>query len=98
MGKKTFISEVRQFKKIAGLLKEDSIDLSDTPKFRKRKLDYGKITNIEFGGIDRSDYPDFVDAYIESADYDGEPMTDEEIEELNQDSRFVYSALIDYLY
>ena len=41
-----------------------------------------KITNIELGGIDTNDYPDFVDAYIESAEIDGVELTDAEIEEL----------------
>ena len=61
-------------------------------------LDYNKITNIEFGGIDHKDYPDYCDAYILSADYDGEEMTDEQIEMLNEDRDFVYDSLIDYLY
>jgi hypothetical protein len=52
-----------------------------------------KITNIKLSGIDFEDYPDFVDAYIESADYDGEPMTDEELDELNDDSDFVYNVV-----
>lgn len=32
---KKLINEIRRFKKIAGLLKEEDIDLSDTPQFRK---------------------------------------------------------------
>jgi hypothetical protein len=62
------------------------------------KLDYSKINNIEVDGIDHADYPDFCDAYIASADYDGREMTDEEIELLNEDSDFVYSAVYNYLY
>jgi hypothetical protein len=88
--------EVNRLKKIAGLLRED-IDLTDTPEF-SRELDLKKVSNIEFDGIDPSDYPDFVDAHIISADYNGRPMTDDEIEELNQHSDFVYDALMDYLY
>lgn len=61
-------------------------------------LDYSKITNIEFDGIDHKDYPDYCDAYILSADYDGEEMTDEQIEMLNEDRDFVYDALMNYLY
>jgi len=57
------------------------------------KLDYSKIDNIKVDGIDYSDYPDFADAYIASADYDGRAMTDEELDLLNEDSDFVYSAL-----
>lgn len=32
---KKLINEIRRFKKIAGLLKEEDIDLSDTPQFKK---------------------------------------------------------------
>lgn len=38
---------------------------------------------MEFDGIDFRDYPDFVDAYVYAADYDGEPMTDEQLDYLN---------------
>ncbi len=47
------------------------------------KLDLNKIDNMEFDGIDFRDYPDFVDAYVYAADYDGEPMTDEQLDYLN---------------
>ena len=60
-------------------------------------LDYSKITNIEFDGIDHSDYPDYCDAYIVSADYDGQPMTEEQLEELCEDGDFVYESLMNYL-
>ena len=62
------------------------------------KLDYSKIDNVEVDGIDYADYPDFCDAYIASADYDGREMTDEELNLLNDDSDFVYSAVENYLY
>ena len=39
----------------------------------------GDITNVEFEGIDYSDSPDFCDAYIISADLDGVPMTEEQM-------------------
>ena len=61
-------------------------------------MDYKLITNIKVGGIDTRDYPDFCDAYISSADYNGIPMTDEQIEELNEDGQFVYDAVINHLY
>lgn len=51
------------------------------------------ISNVQVEGIDTRDYPDFCDAYIVSADYDGEPMTDEQIDELNQDYQFVYESV-----
>lgn len=61
-------------------------------------FDYSKISSVEVDGIDTSDYPDFVDAYISYAEYDGEPMTDEQIEKLNQDGNFVYEAVINHLF
>jgi len=44
------------------------------------------------------DYGDFCDAYIESADYDGREMTEEELEVLNEDSQFVNEAVFSQLY
>jgi len=60
-------------------------------------MDYKKIDNIEIDGIDTKDYPDFCDAYICSADYDGVPMTDEQLDELNEDGDYVYEHIMDYL-
>ena len=60
-------------------------------------MNYKKIDNIEIDGIDTKDYPDFCDAYISSADYDGVPMTDEQLDELNEDGDFQYECIMDYL-
>lgn len=57
----------------------------------------GDITNVEFEGIDYSDSPDFCDAYIISADLDGVPMTEEQLEALNE-SDLRYELLMDYIY
>lgn len=73
-------------------------------KFKKKsqkksiELDYSLISNIQFYGIDHSDYPDYCDAYIVGAEYNGEQMTDEQIEILNDDKEFVLEELINYLY
>jgi hypothetical protein len=48
------------------------------------------ITNIEFGGIDWEDHPDYSDIYIVSADYDGIIMDEDQLDELNNDSQLVY--------
>lgn len=53
------------------------------------KLDYSKISNVQVGGVDMQDYPDFCDAYIESADYGDREMTDEELDILNEDGEFI---------
>ena len=46
------------------------------------KIKFNEVTNIELGGVDMNDYPDFCDAYVESAEkLDGTPLTDVELEE-----------------
>lgn len=62
------------------------------------KFDYSKIDNIEFDGIDHNDYPDFCDAYIVSADYDGEPMSEQQLTALSDDIDFVQEKLHDKLF
>jgi hypothetical protein len=63
-----------------------------------KTLDHTKISDIEFDGIDTEDYPDFCDAFIMSASHDGEPMTEEQLEEINKDGSFVYESLMNHLY
>lgn len=47
-------------------------------------LKFEEVTNIEIDGVDMTDYPDFCDAFILSADkLDGTPLTDVELEDLN---------------
>lgn len=62
------------------------------------KLDYSQIQDIEIDGINHQDYPDFCDAYISSATYQGREMTDLELDALNDDSDFVYQCVMDQLY
>ncbi len=61
-------------------------------------MDYSKISNIEFDCIDHKDYPDFCDAYISNAYYDGIEMNDEQLEELNDNREFVYEKLMNKLF
>jgi hypothetical protein len=63
-----------------------------------QKLDLTKVDNIEFDGIDHADHPDYCDAYICGADYDGVEMTEEQLEELNEDRDFVYDKLMNHIY
>jgi hypothetical protein len=56
------------------------------------------IENIQIEGVDPSDYPDFCDAYISYAEIDGKPATDEELDKLNENSDFVYSAVLEWIY
>lgn len=52
------------------------------------KLDFDKVGDIEIDGVDIHDYPDFCDAFIQSATYAGREMTEKEIE-LLEGSGFV---------
>lgn len=56
------------------------------------------IDNIEVDGIDPMDYPDFCDAYISSADYNGKPMTDEQLNEINMNYEFIYDCVQKKIY
>tara|TARA_R110002153_G_scaffold7929_5_gene35007 strand:+ start:3708 stop:3947 length:240 start_codon:yes stop_codon:yes gene_type:complete len=61
-------------------------------------MDYKLIDNIEVDGIDTKDYPDFCDAYIVSADYDGKPMTDEQLDIINEDGDFQHECIMNDLH
>ena len=61
------------------------------------KMDYKKIDNIEVDGIDTKDYPYFSNAYILSADYDGIPMTEEQLDEINDDGDFQHECIMNDL-
>jgi hypothetical protein len=61
-------------------------------------MELDRITNVELGGIDTNDYPDFCDAYIVSAEIDGVELTDAELEELNCNSEFVYDCVLNELF
>ena len=60
-------------------------------------MDYKKIDNIEMDGIDTRDYPDFCDAYIASADYDGIEMTESQLDKINEDGDYVYECVMNEL-
>ena len=57
-------------------------------------MDFSKIENIEIDGINHNDYPDYVDAFISYAEYDGKEMTDFELYKLNEYGDFVYDCVI----
>lgn len=61
-------------------------------------MNYKLIDNIEVDGIDINDYPDFCDAFIASADYNGKEMTEEQLDKLNEDSDFVYQCVQNHLF
>jgi hypothetical protein len=61
-----------------------------------------EVSDFEVDGIDTNDYPDFCDAYIESASVlendEWREATDDELDELNNDSDLVYEQVENYLY
>tara|TARA_R110002124_G_scaffold83109_1_gene217765 strand:+ start:629 stop:829 length:201 start_codon:yes stop_codon:yes gene_type:complete len=65
---------------------------------KREILNYDLIDNIEVDGIDTNDYPDFCDAFIVSADYDGQPMSEAQIDELNEDSSFLHDCVYNQLF
>lgn len=63
-------------------------------------MDLNNITNIEVDGVDTSDYPDFCDAYISSAQWvdSGTELSDHELDTLNDEyGEFVYENVINSL-
>ncbi len=58
-------------------------------------MDVTKIDNVVVDGVNTSDYPDFCDAFIESADLDGVKMTDKQLDDLNDNyTDFVYDSVM----
>ena len=62
-------------------------------------IDTSKVDNIVFGGVHHWDYPDYSDAYIESAEYEGRELTDEEIDWLrDNEPDWFYNKLMDSIF
>ena len=68
----------------------------------KTVIKFNEVTNIELGGVDMNDYPDFCDAYVESAEkLDGTPLTDVELEafsELDETAEYVQANAYESLF
>ena len=63
------------------------------------KIDFKKVEVIEIDNIKHWDYPDYVDAYISEADYNGKPMSDKMLDEINDNyPDFVYEQVMKYIY
>lgn len=81
---RTFLTE-NKLTKNAQLLKEEV-------SFNGKPIN---VNSIEIDGIDTSDYPDFVDAYIVAADYaDGTPLTDDEVQQFQEENYDLVGELI----
>ncbi len=62
-------------------------------------MNYEHLTSVEIEGIDFADAPDFVNAFVVYAEYEGVPLTEAELETLNEDHpALVYEYIIDYIY
>jgi hypothetical protein len=54
-----------------------------------------ELKSLELDGVDMSDFPDFVDAYVVSGNFkDGTEMNDDEVDELNMDHPDVVQELV----
>ena len=63
------------------------------------KLNLSRIDNMEFEGVDFADYPDFVDAFLTAADYNGKELTEEQIDYINDEHYdFVNEQVFQSLY
>ena len=62
------------------------------------KFEFNKITNVVLDGLHHWDYPDYCDAFIDSADYDGREMTDEQLDNLNEDYELIHELVWDNLH
>ena len=56
------------------------------------------VHDVEVEDIDTKDAPDFADAYISFATYDGVPMTEEQLDALNNERDFVHEQVVKRLY
>jgi hypothetical protein len=62
------------------------------------KFDFKLISNVSLDGVDFNDHPDYCDAFIESAYYDGKEMTDEQLDQLSEDYELVSELVYDNLH
>ena len=70
--------------------------------YLEKKLNVQEIGDVDVDGIDYADYPDFCDAYIESAivldNGVWRDATEDELDILSDDREFVYEQVQNYLY
>lgn len=58
------------------------------------------MTDVELDGIDYRDYPDFCNAFICSATWKDslKELTDNELDQLNDERDFVYDCVINHIF
>ena len=67
---------------------------------KKVNFEIGKINIIEMDGIDHRDYPDFVDAFVVSAEWSdtGELLTEAELNTLHEEyPDFIHEFALEYI-
>ena len=57
-------------------------------------MNYSEIDNLVFEDIDHNDHPDYCDAFVSSANINGRPMTEEEIEVLQRFMKVLHIYVI----
>jgi hypothetical protein len=59
-----------------------------------------RLTAVTVQDIDFKDYPDFCDAFIESAVWEdtGEALTDDELDQVNEDGQLRWDATMSVIY
>jgi hypothetical protein len=59
-----------------------------------------RLTSVSVQDIDFKDYPDFCDAFIESAVWEdtGEALTDDELDQVNEDGTLRWDAVHSAIY
>ena len=58
------------------------------------KIDFKKVEVLEVSNINHYDYPEYSDAYISEANYNGNPMNDDMLDEINDNHPdFVYQQV-----
>ena len=58
------------------------------------KIDFKKVEVLEVSDINHYDYPEYCDAYISEANYNGNPMNNDMLDEINDNyPDFVYQQV-----
>lgn len=71
----------------------------DGKKLKLKKFINTELVDVLDMFVDTSDWPDCCDSYIQEANWhDGTELTDEEYDDLNDDSSFVYEQIESHLY
>ena len=62
------------------------------------KIDFKKVEVLEVSDINHYDYPEYCDAYISEANYNGNPMSDDMLDEINDNHPdFVHTKVWEFL-